>query len=137
MAEPATELVERDKKPPEMSQELQDPLYRVLSQGAPWASTVPTSSSDAAQVPVATLERVAEQLLRRFSFSGHGHSGSVRLEFAEGSFAGGALLVECDSGVLNLTMDMPGNPHAQALAERIRQRLTEKGLPIDHFEVNG
>lgn len=115
-----------------------DPLMRVLS-GSLGTFTQPLSSGPAGSTPVAamTLDTIATELVRRFSFSGRGSNGTVRLEFGGGALAGGSLLISCEGNALSVSLDAPGDAQAALLGEKIRQRLLARGLEVAEFEVNG
>lgn len=112
---------------PGLPSEFADPLWRTL------ATPLGPSELHAPLAP-ASLDRIAAELVRRFSFSGRGKSGVVHLEFGEGVLAGAALTVECEGSNLTLTWDAPDQPHVLALAERIERRLKSKGLVVERSE---
>jgi hypothetical protein len=101
-----------------------DPLVRALA--APVSSMVAVSL-----VPVALLDQIAVQWVRRLSAGGDGSQASVRLEFGRGALDGASVIISTDHGQLSVTVEAANGFDTDALAERLRRRLSAKGLAVE------
>ncbi len=118
-----------------------DPVARALAHGnpfpmgqiAPQPGPVPTSASHGCAV--ASVERVFAELVRRVAWSGDGRRGSVRIEIGAGSLAGAVLLVQADSGAVEVSIQLPSGSDPGVWRNRIAKRLEKRGLQVSSLEV--
>jgi hypothetical protein len=70
------------------------------------------------------------QGLRRLAWGGAGRRGVARLEIGEGPAAGAEILVEVADREVEVTLSVGGEAPSQELAERIRERLANRGFIV-------
>jgi hypothetical protein len=110
--------------------EQMDPLNRVMG------AMRPVEVAHSVAPPPAALDQMAAELLRRFSFSGRGNSGTVHLEFGAGLLEGGSVKIECEGRELVLTVSAPAGCDGAPLAARLGERLRARGLEVSRIEVS-
>jgi hypothetical protein len=114
-----------------------DMLLAASAVGAPsaFAATPPAQTSASTARAAASLEDLVPALVRRIAWSGDRHRGTVRLELGAGELAGATLLVQAEGGRVSVHMEVPPGVDAGRWRERIRQRLSSRGVPTDAVEV--
>jgi hypothetical protein len=152
---PHTRLDGTSAAPPQRGQDLTDdellgPLHRhraalappemlitASAVGAPSAlvATTPTRTAASYARASASLEDLLPALVRRIAWSGDRHRGTMRLELGAGELAGATLLVHAEGGRVRVHMEVPSGVDAGRWRERIRRRLSSRGVPTDAVEV--
>lgn len=82
-------------------------------------------------VPAAAVERIAEQLLKRFSMGATKGGAAARMEFAEGAFAGAAVLIEQDGDSLRVMVSSNDQETSESVARALRARFARKGQDVE------
>lgn len=106
-----------------------DPLVRVLSVCAPGSIPIvpPLSSSGS----TAALDRIAAQLVRKIGLG----SSSVHVEFGQGVWAEGKLLVNATDEGVEITLDAPFGVNTSELRQALTRRLERRGIKVSSIDV--
>ena len=118
----------------------QDPVEIIaeapLMDGRSFPGTLPMQvpmdvSSSAHVVPAAVVERIAEQLLKRFSLGVTKSGGAARMEFGEGAFMGAAVLVEQDGDLVRVVVSSDDEQTARKVARALSARFARNGQEVE------
>jgi hypothetical protein len=107
-----------------------DPLIRQTAQLAAPENPVARAAPDvAARV---SMDELLPQLVRRIAWAGDRRRGSVQLELGSGAVHDGTVItVHADDGRVRVEL---GGPGADALRERIGERLRARGIDVESVD---
>ena len=112
-----------------------DPLQRVLAQPTPNASgSLPTQAS-AHPNPASAMDELLRGV-RRFALGGDRQRSVAYIELGAGALSGAALTLEARAGAISVVLDLPAGVSGAGWAERLAQRLAERGLEVHSVEVH-
>jgi hypothetical protein len=95
----------------------------------------PAGSASTPSAAVASLEELIPAMVRRISWAGDRHRGSLRLELGAGELAGTTLTVHADGGIVRVNMLTPPGVDTALWQRRISGRLAARGIPTESVEV--
>ncbi len=126
---PPSETESDSAPPPEGAAPGWDPLA-LLAPGE-----VQHVSSEASPAPASISNAVAlAEVVRGIAWGGDRRRGTARLELG-GRFAGAVVLVDASGDTLNVELQSAPGVDGAELAERLRERLVERGLRLEGLVV--
>jgi len=96
-------------------------------------SMAPSAAPEAR--PVHSIETLLPEFVRRIAWSGDRSNGAVDLELGRGALLGARLLLTTEGGVVRARLEAPPGVDGEAWADRLRARLTARGIEVGAFDV--
>jgi hypothetical protein len=112
-----------------------DPLLCgvLLAEGSRQA---PQSAPSSLNALPSGLEELIARLSRRAAWGGDGARATARLELAAGELSGAVVTVHTERREVRVEIDLPPDARASGLAERISERLAQRGFAVTEVLVS-
>lgn len=108
-----------------------DPLQRALAQ-----PVLPLAPSAAVPMPHAAFPMgEIERTVRRIAWGGDRQRSVAYIELAAGELSGATLTLEARGNAVSVVVDLPAGTSGAGWAERLAQRLMQRGLEVESVEV--
>ena len=108
-----------------------DPLQRALAQ--PLLSLAPSAAPPVPQ-PALPMDEMA-RAVRRIAWGGDRQRSIAYIELAAGELSGATLTLEARGKAVSVMVEVPVGTSTAGWAERLTERLTQRGLEVESVEV--
>lgn len=126
----------REERSGDPGSRLAEPPFELWLRGTASIGAAPPAPVPGVNQPAtATVEQLAERLVRRASWGRSGARRTLRLELGGGRWQGGTLVFQCDGDSVSLSLDVPPGVDANHWSERLRSRLRDRGVEVDEVSV--